>query len=250
MIALPPKTATVFDAVARLKAIARYTLVGGTALALHLRHRLSEDLDFAMEGKRLDRRAVNAVIRGLGRTGFGVARYPHDFERQTGGNDSFDLDDRQQDFNVSGVKVSFFIPEYPRDLPQPLLNRCDQPVSGVRTGYIRILNIEALALMKNLLLATRTATRDLFDIVTLVRCGVVSYAQIFEWHDAYAHGYDFLRSRLMHIGRPPNDPGVQPLRKDIPADFTALKRLLAEAMDAYEQQTASQMLAGHREPGG
>ncbi|MHB8424927.1 MAG: nucleotidyl transferase AbiEii/AbiGii toxin family protein [Gammaproteobacteria bacterium] len=244
------KTAMVFDAVAKLEAIARYTLVGGTALALHLRHRLSEDLDFAIEGKRLDRRAVNAVIHDLGRTGFGVSRYPYDFERQTGENDGFDLDGRQQDFNIGGVKVSFFIPEYPRDLPQPLLNRCDQPVSGVRTGHIRILNIETLALMKSLLLTTRTTTRDLFDIVTLVQCGVVSYAQIFEWHDVYAHGYDFLRSRLMHIGRSPNDPGVQPLRKDIPADFTALKQLLAEAMDAYEQQTASQMLVGHHEPRG
>ncbi len=33
---------------------------------------------------------------------------------------------------------------------------------------------------------TRTVTRDLFDIVTLVQCGVVSHVLIFEWHTAYA----------------------------------------------------------------
>ncbi len=84
------------------------------------------------------------------------------------------------------MRVSFFIPEYPCDLPPPLLNRCDPPVSGVRTGYIRIFNIGALALMKRPLPITRTATRDLFDIVTLVQCGVVSHVLIFEWHTAYA----------------------------------------------------------------
>ena len=82
------------------------------------------------------------------------------------------------------MRVSFFIPEYSRDLPPPLLNRCDPPVSSVRTGYIRIFNIGALALMKRPLPITRTATRDLFDIVTLVQCGVVSHVQIFEWHNA------------------------------------------------------------------
>ena len=59
-------------------------------------------------------------------------------------------------------------------------------VPGVRTGYIRIFNIGALALMKRPLPITRTATRDLFDIVTLVQCGVVSHVLIFEWHTAYA----------------------------------------------------------------
>ncbi len=83
------------------------------------------------------------------------------------------------------MRVSFFIPEYPRDLPalaeQMRSTRVRRPhriypdiqYRGTRPGEKSIAT-------------TRTATRDLFDIVTLVQCGVVSHVQIFEWRNAYA----------------------------------------------------------------
>lgn len=46
MIALAPHTSKLFDKVAALECIKPYFLVGGTALALQLDTRLSEDLDF------------------------------------------------------------------------------------------------------------------------------------------------------------------------------------------------------------
>ncbi|MGH8377349.1 MAG: nucleotidyl transferase AbiEii/AbiGii toxin family protein [Gammaproteobacteria bacterium] len=244
MIALSPETAEVLHAVGRIRAIEPYTLVGGTALALRLQHRSSQDLDFAIESRRLDRRAIDNVIRTLERAGFAVTQYPCDFTRREWENQGFELDDSQQDFNVGGVKLSFFIPEFPRDLPEPILVKRDAPVAEVETGSIRVLNAEALALMKSLLLVKRTTTRDLFDLVALVRHGVISYRQVFDWQNTYAHGYDYLRSRLLHAVQPPDDPGVQPLDKALPSDFTALQVLLASAMDEYEQQVAAEALAG------
>ena len=46
MIALAPLTGQLFDKVAAMQCINPYYLVGGTALALQLHTRLSEDLDF------------------------------------------------------------------------------------------------------------------------------------------------------------------------------------------------------------
>lgn len=46
MNGLAPHTEAIFEAVTRLECIKPYVLVGGTALALQLGTRLSEDLDF------------------------------------------------------------------------------------------------------------------------------------------------------------------------------------------------------------
>lgn len=42
---LLPNTKAVFEKLAILSNLQSYTLIGGTALAIHLQHRLSEDLD-------------------------------------------------------------------------------------------------------------------------------------------------------------------------------------------------------------
>ena len=46
MSGLAPHTVGIFDKIASLECIKPYILVGGTALALQLNTRLSEDLDF------------------------------------------------------------------------------------------------------------------------------------------------------------------------------------------------------------
>lgn len=243
MIALPAKTEALFLALRNLPAIEPFTLVGGTALALRLQHRLSEDLDFAMEGPTLNRAAINAVIRGLDPNAFTISKYPHAAQRSDFENAGLDLDDAQQDYNVGGAKLSFFIPQYPRTLTEPVLNKPSAPVSGLKTGHIRVLDTQSLAFMKSLLLATRITTRDLFDIVALVKHHTLTYAQLFDWQTEYALGYDWLRSKLRDAQQPKNDPGVQPLDKSIPADFPGLKAVLLAAMDTYEQDLAAQTFA-------
>ena len=43
---LSPQTEAIFEDISKLECIKEYCLIGGTALALQLGHRLSEDLDF------------------------------------------------------------------------------------------------------------------------------------------------------------------------------------------------------------
>ncbi|MGH8307088.1 MAG: nucleotidyl transferase AbiEii/AbiGii toxin family protein [Gammaproteobacteria bacterium] len=245
MTALPARTDALFRALREMSAIAPYTLVGGSALALRLQHRLSEDLDFAMEGPRLNRVAINTVIRNLDPKVFPVSKYPYDAQRSDFDNAGMDLDDAQQDYNVGGAKLSFFIPEYPRTLTEAVLDKPGEPVPGLQTGHIRVLDIESLAFMKSLLLASRITTRDLFDIVALVKHRSLTYTQLFDWQNSHALGYDWLRGRLREAKPAKNDPGVQSMDKSIPTDFSSLKDQLLAAMDTYEQVVASKALGSH-----
>jgi len=51
--AMPENTQKVFEEISKLPLISYWTLVGGTALALHLNHRFSEDLDLFINTKNL-----------------------------------------------------------------------------------------------------------------------------------------------------------------------------------------------------
>lgn len=57
---MPPQTVKVFEALATGKYLKRvlgqFVLVGGTALSIHIKHRLSEDLDFFKNGYNLNKR--------------------------------------------------------------------------------------------------------------------------------------------------------------------------------------------------
>ncbi|MGH3628983.1 MAG: hypothetical protein ACRDRL_16305, partial [Sciscionella sp.] len=101
---------------------------------------------------------------------------------------------------------------------------------------------------KSLLLATRITTRDLFDIVALVKHRNLTYAQLFDWQTSHALGYDWLRSKLRGAKQAKNDPGVQPLDKTIPTEFVDLKTILLAAMDTYEQDIAAQTLGNAKSP--
>lgn len=43
----------------------QYTLIGGTALAIQVGHRMSEDLDFVTTGGRLDAREILGIVDRL-----------------------------------------------------------------------------------------------------------------------------------------------------------------------------------------
>lgn len=54
---MPLPTKSVFDKLAEIKFMKSYTLVGGTALAIQIRHRMSEDLDFIT-----DKETINSAL--------------------------------------------------------------------------------------------------------------------------------------------------------------------------------------------
>jgi hypothetical protein len=62
MKSMPPRTLNVFEALANIKFLKKFlqqfVMGGGTALAIYLNHRISEDLDFFKKGYDLNKRDI------------------------------------------------------------------------------------------------------------------------------------------------------------------------------------------------
>lgn len=62
---IPKGTKSVFDTLSKAPFINKYTLVGGTALSIQIKHRLSEDLDFIYDGEIINKTSIKRNIRKL-----------------------------------------------------------------------------------------------------------------------------------------------------------------------------------------
>jgi hypothetical protein len=59
---MPPQTKKVFDILSGIKFMKDYTLVGGTALAIQINHRMSEDLDFITDNETINPAGIKRNI--------------------------------------------------------------------------------------------------------------------------------------------------------------------------------------------
>lgn len=80
--------------------------VGGTALSYLIKHRLSEDLDFAM--LELPK---NEILELMQRHG-AIKKEHNRVIIDTAMNDGEDIDDSHMMFDLNGVKVDFFTPPF------------------------------------------------------------------------------------------------------------------------------------------
>jgi predicted nucleotidyltransferase component of viral defense system len=145
---LAPKTKEVFPSAVQFLCIKDYVLVGGTALAIQINHRLSVDLDFckwidtttAKDG--IDFRAIEEELKIKYKK---VIPNPIDFN--------------QADFIADGVKFQFFN-EVGYKLPTK------ETIKG--DGNLRIAPIELIAAMKVKTMFQRTTYRDYYDVYSIV----------------------------------------------------------------------------------
>jgi hypothetical protein len=131
---LPAETAKAWEAIAPVLP-ADCKLGGGTALAVHLGHRESRDLDFFFGDAALDLNALERVLRTRGEVAV-TLRAPGTLNCQYG-----------------GAKLQFLHAAGQRDLDQPL------PVEG-----IPVLGISDLFAMKVKVIGDRGELRDYFDL--------------------------------------------------------------------------------------
>ncbi len=142
----------IIDSVSAFECIKPYILCGGTALAIQLGHRLSEDLDFmAWRTSRTEKPEVDwpAISKEI--------------EEKIGPIENMDLFGFDQViFLVKGVKISFYIPD--KYMPQM--------VPGPYFGNIRIAPESAILTMKLEVMLRRMKFRDYYDVYCMVRDGV------------------------------------------------------------------------------
>lgn len=139
---LRPDTAALWERLQTEPLLAGFTLIGGTALALRIGHRTSEDLDFAYAEGALPRVRLQRLFESLAKDGFAL-----------------ELADHQQDFIVDGVKVTFVVLE-----PQ-----MRQVFASDAHAPLRVASMDEIFRLKALVCAARSKSRDWFDLYVLMR---------------------------------------------------------------------------------
>lgn len=141
----------IIEQVAQLECIKPYILCGGTALAIQIGHRKSEDLDFMMwRISKTEKPEVNwnAIEREL--------------KEKIGEIENFNmLGFDQVEFVVKGVKFSFFV----SDNLSPVTAPTDY------LGNIRLADIESIMAMKMEVMLRRMKFRDYYDIYCILQEG-------------------------------------------------------------------------------
>ena len=141
----------IIEQVAQMECIKPYILCGGTALAMQIGHRKSEDLDFMMW--RISKTEKPEVNWNL---------IEKELTEKIGPIENFNmLGFDQVEFRVKGVKFSFFV----SDNYSPISNPVDY------MGNIRLADIESIMAMKMEVMLRRMKFRDYYDIYSIIKEG-------------------------------------------------------------------------------
>ncbi len=171
---LPIETKRVFELMAEIRQLSAFTLIGGTALALQIGHRLSEDLDFWVGDSELNKRNISETLHLLAQKGCNVKLTTPSqniiFEKINGR----DLLLYAQDYSIDGVKVTFFARN---DIPYKHFNQ-QKRISDTNTSFA-VMAEEGIFIMKSHVIHKRTRSRDLFDLKVLLETGKYSIEDIF-----------------------------------------------------------------------
>ena len=134
-----------------MECIKPYILCGGTALAMQIGHRKSEDLDFMMW--RISKTEKPEVNWNL---------IEKELTDKIGPIESFNmLGFDQVEFRVKGVKFSFFVSENHSPVSTPVNYM----------GNIRLADIESIMAMKMEVMLRRMKFRDYYDIYSIIKEG-------------------------------------------------------------------------------
>ncbi len=224
--AMPPQTLRLFEELSSYEELKRWVLVGGTALSIHLHHRLSEDLDFFIASHQIDkslRREIDQVAQRLTETG-------HMVQFLTNEEDQVDL-------SVSGTKLTFHA------------TTAISLKSEHSHGTIQIGSTQMIGAMKmRAVLKHRIMSRDFYDLKTLIEGGHSSFHQLMhalqEHYPAYRVTAKLVSDRFLKSKQSAKDPGLNTLLTQAPSFsqlrayfvglFTQIERHINEAITLIE----------------
>jgi hypothetical protein len=204
-------------------------LIGGTALALRLAHRASLDIDLAIVEPRLPRADVARWIERLAHDR-PVADILSPAEIDDAEDHGLDLRDRQQDYDVGGVKLTL-LALYESEAERQRF----RAAAGDAFGNLVLPPLDLLFFSKALALERRMASRDLFDLAWLMdRAGFDVARLVADVQSVFPHiTYEWLRYRLLHWKIAATDPGFAALGVD--TDVEQVRARLAEHVAAFER---------------
>ena len=166
--------------------MAGFTLVGGTALALQIGHRISEDLDFNIFGQKLPLKAIDGILDELAAGGSTIESLITSGQKVAFKiNTSENLDDYIQDYLIDGAKVTFHS-RNENDRPKPQIEclKSAPKVSVSKDGF-DVLGVDGLVVMNSIVVYDRVKSRDIYDLMILTRDHGYTLDDVFAAIDAY-----------------------------------------------------------------
>jgi hypothetical protein len=232
---LAPETRPVWEFLSAQPALGGFILIGGTALAMHIGHRVSEDLDFITISQKLPRAALDALVMLLEHGGFSVVRDddPAIYDEFLIAGQS--LHDYQQNFLFNGVKVNFFT-------PNPDLAGLVEPSSD---PLVRVASLPELFRTKALAAANRSISRDWIDLYVLCKEHGFTTADFHQaFHRPGIHDPPQRMARafqnLCRGATSITDPGYETLMPDAPS-LADVSQFFVRMRDEYETRQAREM---------
>ncbi|MFV1984032.1 MAG: nucleotidyl transferase AbiEii/AbiGii toxin family protein [Thiohalomonadales bacterium] len=236
---LNDKSKFLFNTLFNSSELTGFTLVGGTALALQIKHRLSLDFDFAYYEHALPTRKIDELINRLKSEGLAI----HDmtdttavsqFKINTGEN----LRDFSRDYIINGIKLTFFIHGKTQQQREYYKHCKTLQSEGMQ---FKILDIDGLKVSKILLLADRVRSRDLFDLMILVKYHSLTLNKINLFVKTLGHIDDPEHYRAVLTGIIPldkNDEGLKPV--NIKSDIKNIYQFFDNLYEEYDIKMASE----------
>lgn len=233
---LKPETLALWNKLKDERALHGFVLIGGTALAMHLNHRVSEDLDLAWPAQKLPRDRIRSIERVLRRQGCSVVANDSPDALDEFEDSGLDLHDYQQNFIVNeAVKLTFVAPD--REVVVQM--RAPDP------QHLRVASVDEIFRLKCIACANRSKTRDWFDMYTLFEQGLFQAIDMIEPFDRSKspQKLDIALTRMCS-GRPElGDEGYAQLLPKAPTLRAMQKRFVA-ARDEIEVELARRAAIG------
>ncbi|MCH9740441.1 MAG: nucleotidyl transferase AbiEii/AbiGii toxin family protein [Epsilonproteobacteria bacterium] len=212
--AMPTQTYELFvEGFSELEEISKWTLVGGTALSIHYHHRLSEDLDFFIHHSTLEqsRKRIFMMMQQLENNGFDVVKVKED--------------ERNLDFEIFGVKVTFFASGID-SLKEKSQNYKQIEVASVET---------IIAMKMDAIINYRTKSRDFFDIYTIAKERDITFFSMLDRYNLYTQTKtkeSELLHRLLVRELDGDDEGLSEMKPKKKMSFGQLRSWVKEEVKA------------------
>ena len=218
MNGLARHTEEVFKKISSLECVKDYMLMGGTALALQLNHRQSEDLDFCRWHKTKNERLE-------------VDWYQIQQQLLTVCDTKVALLEKTQcDFLANGIRVTFLAD-----------NKFKQPAGLQKIHYLNnvyLVDIESIAVMKMEVMTHRNVFRDYYDMYSILKNGVdlkdiLSKTGKYTFHNLRTK--DML-SLLLNAQKPPFDANFSAMSPVYNISFDEIKSFFIEKAKDFVKQ--------------
>lgn len=233
---LRPETSRLWQRLHQESLLAGFVLIGGTALALHIDHRISEDLDFAWLGPiPLPAPRIQRLLRMLRKEKWHIEPISHVAAEQEFLNSGLVLAESQQDYAVNDtVKLSFV--RFDQETTQLLEGDAQSPV--------RLASMAELFRTKALVCREREKTRDWFDLYIFLTQHGYTMRDVYRVYEAAGleRSFDQAGMRLRKCQPHLSDEGYQQLVQR-PPSLNHIRGFFNRELDQLERQLAQEKIA-------